>query len=188
MPRLDPCACVTTSIRAPPTPRCSASARSSGVDDTFNEGLRLPAAISRQGPDRRARCAATVERVRRRQRVWSRLCWIPSVSGHAVGYRRPTCVAFHPGKTARIEIDGRQVGIVGGLHPAVEEELKIDGPCWIFELDLEQLLEYCPRRVVYRDLPRFPMVVRDLAVVAEESFASDQVIRFVKAWTGGGNS
>jgi phenylalanyl-tRNA synthetase beta chain len=90
--------------------------------------------------------------------------------------------AFHPGKTARIELSGGPIGIVGALHPATEEEFGITGPCWLFELDLERLLQYCPPRIVFQDLPRFPAVVRDVAVVAEDTFASDRVIRFVREW------
>jgi len=151
--------------------------------DTFNEGLRLAAAICRKVPTGGLGGPAVSEFTDIKGVVEAVLdvLGVCRASWHPVA----DMVAFHPGRTARVEIDGRQVGIVGGLHPGVEEEFKIDGPCWIFELDLDRLLEYCPRRVVYRDLPRFPVVVRDLAVVAEESFASDQVIRLIKAWTGG---
>jgi phenylalanyl-tRNA synthetase beta chain len=91
--------------------------------------------------------------------------------------------AFHPGKTARIIGADIGLGIVGALHPALEEELKVDGPCWLFELDLDRLLQYCPPRAVHQDLPRFPAVVRDLAVVTGESFTADQVLHFVREWS-----
>ena len=35
---------------------------------------------------------------------------------------------------------------------------------------------------VYGELPRFPAVVRDVAIVTEEGFASDRVIHFVLEW------
>jgi phenylalanyl-tRNA synthetase beta chain len=151
--------------------------------DTFNEGLRLAAAFSRKIPTRGLGGATASEFIDVKGLVEAVL---DALGAPQVSWRAATdLVAFHPGTTARIEIDGCRVGIAGGLHPAVKEELRIEGACWVFELDLDRLLEYCPRRIIYRDLPRFPMVVRDLAVVAEESFASDQVIRLVKAWTGG---
>jgi phenylalanyl-tRNA synthetase beta chain len=91
--------------------------------------------------------------------------------------------AFHPGRTAQLVLDGATLGIVGALHPAVEAELELRGPCWLFELDLDRLLQYCPRRVIVSELPRFPAVVRDLAVVAEERFVSDELVRFVREWS-----
>lgn len=90
--------------------------------------------------------------------------------------------AFHPGKTARIEVAGETVGVLGALHPALEDELKVRGPCWLFEVDLDRLLQYSPPRFTYQDLSRFPAVVRDVAVVTDEGFASDRLVRFVREW------
>jgi phenylalanyl-tRNA synthetase beta chain len=90
--------------------------------------------------------------------------------------------ALHPGKAATVEIEGKAIGVVGALHPDVAEELDVDLPCWLFELDLRTLLDYCPRDFGFTDLPRFPVVVRDVAVVADGDFGSDQVIRFVREW------
>ena len=90
--------------------------------------------------------------------------------------------AFHPGKTARVAVAGVPLGIVGSLHPAVAAEMKVQDPCWVFEIDSDRLLEYSRTRITYRDLSRFPAVLRDVAIVTEESFASDLVVRFVREW------
>jgi phenylalanyl-tRNA synthetase beta chain len=90
--------------------------------------------------------------------------------------------AFHPGKSALAMIDAVPIAIVGALHPETEAELGLDQPCWLFELDLDQALGYLPPRSVFADLPRFPAVVRDVAVVAEADFASERVVRFVHQW------
>jgi phenylalanyl-tRNA synthetase beta chain len=99
--------------------------------------------------------------------------WVPATN----------LAAFHPGKTAHIEVAGLPIGTLGALHPAVEDELKLRGPCWLFEIDLDRLLQYSPARITYRDISRFPAVVRDVAIVTDESFASDQVVRFVRQWS-----
>ncbi len=90
--------------------------------------------------------------------------------------------ALHPGKTARIELDGDLLGVLGSLHPAVEDEMKLQGPCWLFEVDIDRVLQYSPLRITFRDFSRFPAVLRDVAIVTDESFASDQVVRFVREW------
>ncbi|HVN86743.1 MAG TPA: phenylalanine--tRNA ligase subunit beta [Candidatus Binatia bacterium] len=89
---------------------------------------------------------------------------------------------FHPGKSAQATIDGRAVGVVGALHPNVEAEFGFEQPCWLFEFDLDQLLHYVPPRSIFQELSRFPAVVRDLAVVTDVDFASDEVSRFVSEW------
>ncbi len=90
--------------------------------------------------------------------------------------------SFHPGKTARVLINGQSVGVIGALHPDLADELNLDASTWLVELDLENLLTYCPPRVGFKELPRFPVVMRDLAVMAEAQFASDEVVRFVREW------
>ncbi len=97
----------------------------------------------------------------------------------------PDLPAFHPGKTARVDIAGTLIGIVGCVHPTVADELKLQDPCWLFEVDLDRLLQYSPIRVKYREVSRFPAVLRDVAVVTDESFASDRVVRFVREWNQG---
>lgn len=90
--------------------------------------------------------------------------------------------SLHPGKSARIEIGGVTVGVLGALHPAVADELGLSEPCWLFELDLEKLLQYGRAPVIFRELQRFPAVVRDVAVLAERNFASSKVVEHVHHW------
>ena len=97
----------------------------------------------------------------------------------------PDVPAFHPGKTARVEIAGALIGILGCVHPTVADEFKLQEPCWLFEVDLDRLLQYCPLRIKYREVSRFPAVLRDVAIVTDESFASDRVLRFVQEWNQG---
>ncbi|HVM96842.1 MAG TPA: phenylalanine--tRNA ligase subunit beta, partial [Candidatus Acidoferrales bacterium] len=93
--------------------------------------------------------------------------------------------AFHPGLSAQVEIRDRVVGQLGALHPSIIETLGLRSPCWLFELDLDRVLQYCPPRVVFQELPRFPAVIRDLAILTDDNFASDQIARFVRAWGAG---
>jgi len=148
---------------------------------TFREGRRVAGALSRTLPnDGLGSRGALTEFVDVKGIVES-VCDFLGVRG--VRWTPASDLgAFHPGKTARVELGGASIGVVGALHPEVEDEFKLAGPCWTFELDLERLLEYCPARVVYEDLPRFPAVVRDLAVVTEADFASDRVVHFVREW------
>jgi phenylalanyl-tRNA synthetase beta chain len=102
--------------------------------------------------------------------------------GERVGWERAEAMFLHPGKSAWLRIDGDTIGVVGALHPDVAFELDVDGACWVFELDIEKVLPYCPHRRIFAGLPRFPGVVRDIAVVVDEDFASEKVVRFVRQW------
>jgi phenylalanyl-tRNA synthetase beta chain len=97
-------------------------------------------------------------------------------------WERAEDAPFHPGKSAWMRIEGDTVGVCGALHPDVELELAVDAPCWVFELDIERVLSYCPPRRVFAGLPRYPGVVRDIAMMVDEDFASETVVHFVRQW------
>ncbi|MEO6026130.1 MAG: phenylalanine--tRNA ligase subunit beta [Candidatus Binatia bacterium] len=87
---------------------------------------------------------------------------------------------LHPGKSARIEIGGVACGYVGALHPNAIAERHLDAEPWVAELDLMRVVQYCPRRVIFRPLPRFPAVSRDIAVVVDDEFPAQRVIDAVE--------
>jgi len=57
------------------------------------------------------------------------------------------------------------IGALGELHPQVATRFGLDVGCAVFEFDLGVLLEGEPRRPRYREVSRFPLVRRDLAVL-----------------------
>jgi phenylalanyl-tRNA synthetase beta chain len=102
--------------------------------------------------------------------------------GERVRWERFTDMPFHPGMSAALLCGEERVGVLGALHPEIEFELGIDAPCWLFELDTEKLLPYCPPRLFFTDLARFPAVARDMAVVVDADFASERILHFVRQW------
>lgn len=86
---------------------------------------------------------------------------------------------LHPGQSAMLLLNAQTAGYLGRLHPDTCEQLEVP-PCCVFELDLEKLLEYAPRQITARALPRFPAVERDVAIVVERDFSAYQVIGWIK--------
>ena len=85
----------------------------------------------------------------------------------ATGFERATHPALHPGRTANVLRDGKPVGWVGELHPRWQQKYELPQAPVLFELDLDALLaSYIP---VYREVSKFPPVIRDLAVVVDEA-------------------
>ncbi len=75
---------------------------------------------------------------------------------------------LHPGITAEISAGEECVGVLGELHPAIAEELALEKKVFLAELDYAALREVFAEDIVYRNLPAFPDVRRDLAVVVDE--------------------
>jgi len=83
--------------------------------------------------------------------------------------------ALHPGQTARVEYDGRKIGLLGMVHPALAAALDIDGDAFLFEIALSGLRE--GRLPVFEPLSRFPTIRRDLAIVVDANITYEQVRR-----------
>lgn len=86
--------------------------------------------------------------------------------------------ALHPGQTARIERDGREVGYLGALHPELGKALGLDRPVYLFELVLEEVVQ--GRLPKFSELSRFPETRRDLALIAGRDVASSAVLQVIR--------
>jgi phenylalanyl-tRNA synthetase beta chain len=86
---------------------------------------------------------------------------------------------LHPGRSAILSCGETELGYLGQLHPDVCGQLAVP-PVFLFELDFEKLLEYAPRRITTSALPRFPAVERDVAIVVDRDFASQQIVSWIQ--------
>ena len=75
---------------------------------------------------------------------------------------------FHPGRSARILLDDRSVGVLGELHPRVARSLGIEGRVAVAEIELDPLRTAASRPFRLLEVPRFPPIRRDLAFVVPE--------------------
>ena len=75
--------------------------------------------------------------------------------------------ALHPGRSARVEIDGKPAGWIGELHPEWQQKYELPGPAIVFEIDTSAL--ECVAVPQYRAVSKLPAVTRDLAMVFDEA-------------------
>jgi len=81
---------------------------------------------------------------------------------------RPADDGFgHPGRSARVWREGREIGWIGHLHPGLVRSLDLSGEVLAFELDVEPLAARAVPRA--GEISRFPSVRRDLALVVPEA-------------------
>ncbi|PWB35634.1 phenylalanine--tRNA ligase subunit beta [Pseudomonas sp. SDI] len=90
--------------------------------------------------------------------------------------------ALHPGQTARIERDGREVGYIGALHPELVKTLGLDRTVYVFELVLGDVVE--GRLPKFHELSKFPEVRRDLALMAGRDVASSSLLDVIRENAG----
>ena len=87
--------------------------------------------------------------------------------------------ALAPGQTARVSINGQSIGIVGRLHPRLARELDLPKPLFLADLNLSPLLS--GQVTAFKAISRYPKVLRDLAVVVDNSIAWQQIVDAVES-------
>lgn len=87
--------------------------------------------------------------------------------------------ALHPGRGARIELDGKHVGWIGELHPRWAQQADLAHAPVVFELDVAALSEGELPQV--RELSRQPVVVRDLALWVDAHVSAQSMLDTVAA-------
>ena len=76
--------------------------------------------------------------------------------------------SYHPGRCASITVDGVCVGVMGQVHPLVVKNYGMDCEVYCAELNLSALMELRLPEPTYTPLPKYPAVMRDLALVCDE--------------------
>lgn len=91
---------------------------------------------------------------------------------------------FHPGRCALLELSygsdtGEetfgQVGVLGEVHPLVQQCYDLPHRTYLCELDLERLYEAVPTRVSYQPISRHQELTRDLALIVDQNIPAHDV-------------
>ncbi|KNZ34339.1 MAG: phenylalanyl-tRNA synthetase subunit beta [Methylibium sp. NZG] len=98
---------------------------------------------------------------------------------HAARFVPAEHPAMHPGRCARVEIDGEPIGFVGELHPKWRQAYELPSAPVLFELDSAALLA---RDVpTFAPLPRQQSAWRDLSVIAGDGVTHDALMQAITA-------
>jgi len=82
---------------------------------------------------------------------------------------------FHPGVSSLINVQGNNIGIFGKLHPNVTKK-----DIYVFEIDLDKLLSYHPSRMSYKDIPKYPSIIKDVAFSVDKNMYSEDIEKVIK--------
>lgn len=88
--------------------------------------------------------------------------------------------SFHPGRCAKVFAEGKEVGIIGQIHPEVTKNFKIGEEVYSMMLDFEVLLSMYTTDRQYRALPKFPATSRDIALILDKNINVGSVEKIIK--------
>lgn len=82
---------------------------------------------------------------------------------------------FHPGQSASIILQGKQIGVIGKFHPNVLKD-----NVYVFEINLDKLLSNYPSKMSYKDIPKFPSISKDIAFILNKDVTAGEVMAIIK--------
>ncbi len=92
--------------------------------------------------------------------------------------------SYHPGRCARIYVGDTEIGVLGQIHPETAANYGVDAELYCAELRFDALFALRGSIPVFKPLPRFPAVTRDIAVVCENTVPVGDMVEAILS--GGG--
>ncbi len=89
---------------------------------------------------------------------------------------------LHPGKSCSMYCGGLnavKVGVLGELHPQVQEHYSIDQPVYVAEIDVERLYALCGQTQIFKPISKFPDSYRDSAFLVKEEITAQQMLEVI---------
>ena len=81
---------------------------------------------------------------------------------------------LHPGISAKILLDKKEIGIIGRVHPKILKD-----EVYVFEISLQALMtEIKPLK--YKEAPKYPSMEKDMAFILDKSIEAGKVIDIIK--------
>jgi phenylalanyl-tRNA synthetase beta chain len=88
------------------------------------------------------------------------------------------------GRAASIYGAKKHLGWIGEVHPKVAANFEIDVPVVAFELDMSTLEEVANDARPYREIPQFPPVQYDIALLVDKKLTAKEILRTIESAGG----
>ena len=86
---------------------------------------------------------------------------------------------LHPKQSASIILQGKNIGIIGKLHPSVSKD-----NIYVCEINLDKLLKNSPSRMTYKDIPKYGSMNKDVAFVVKKDINVETIKKEIKKSCG----
>jgi len=90
-------------------------------------------------------------------------------------YDTQTAEYYHPGRSARVLMDGEPIAQFGQIHPETAARYKLRQNVFIGEIEPEVLYKRWLRKITYEPLPKYPAVQRDFSFIFPDAATFAQI-------------
>ena len=92
--------------------------------------------------------------------------------------------SYHPGRCATVWLGEKCVGVLGQIHPRVMRNYSVDAEFYCAQLSFEALFEAQGGVPVFKPLPKYPAVTRDIAVICDLTIPAGEMEETILAAGG----
>ena len=92
--------------------------------------------------------------------------------------------SFHPGRSAKLIVNGKCCGKFGVIYPEAAENFDAPSKSVFFEIECKALTSAAKTERVYKQLPKYPGIARDIAVMVDKSVPVGEIIKTCKSAGG----
>lgn len=101
---------------------------------------------------------------------------------NALTFTKAEHPALHPGQASGIHYQNKAIGLMGALHPALLSQLDLQGPLYIFELELAALTK--TKSAPFKSFSKFPAIRRDISFIVTQAVTAQQILDKVREVAG----
>lgn len=91
---------------------------------------------------------------------------------------------YHTGRCANIIWGDHLLGTMGEIHPLVQEEYSLGSRACVADLDFNLIMQLSRESKLFKSIPRYPAIERDIAVLVKDETTSLQIEQLVKSSAG----
>lgn len=147
----------------------------SGEDDRACIGLMGPA--GRSVLDRR-RAVEAAEMFAWIKGVFETLAASAKIANIALA--QSSLPQFEPGLGVEIRTGEKVIGSFGVVRSAIRKEWRLNDPVAVLELSANALIGSASKAATYKDVPAFPSIDRDVAMVVDEKIRHEEIVAVMK--------
>ena len=87
--------------------------------------------------------------------------------------------SYHPGRCANIKVGKDIIATLGEVHPIVLNNYDIEKRVYLAEINITKLEKYSRNNKKYVEVPKFPAVERDIAIIVDEKIEAAQIEKVI---------
>ena len=87
--------------------------------------------------------------------------------------------SYHPGRCANLKVGIDTIATIGEVHPEVLANYDIEKRAYLAEINITKLVKYSRENKKYVEVPKFPAVERDIAMLVDEKIEVGQIEKII---------